>query len=113
MIVFSSFLANVTQARMQMAKLMSKMDKDYWQLRKFCAKNNISRQLTLRIKRYVDQVLVKQFLAVKTTELALLPALSKHLREELQAELLQQKLQVHPLLRQIQGTSPTVIYHIC
>jgi hypothetical protein len=36
MVVLSSFIAAVTQARMQMTKMMSKFERDFWLLRKFC-----------------------------------------------------------------------------
>merc|ERR1719174_708688 len=57
LVVFSSFLASVTQARMQLSKLMSKFERDLWLLRKYCRQNNVSRSLTLRMRRYVDIVL--------------------------------------------------------
>jgi hypothetical protein len=113
MVVFSSFLANVTQARMQMSKMVSKLDKDLWQLRKYCHKNHISRGLVIRMKRYVDLVITKHFTVLTSKDVVLIPALSKHLREELQTELLSQKLRVHPFLEYVARKNKAVNHAIC
>eukprot|EP00929_Paragymnodinium_shiwhaense_P052232 TRINITY_DN26173_c0_g1_i2.p1 TRINITY_DN26173_c0_g1~~TRINITY_DN26173_c0_g1_i2.p1 ORF type:complete len:681 (-),score=171.11 TRINITY_DN26173_c0_g1_i2:361-2403(-) len=113
MVVFSSFLANVTQARMQMAKMMSKLEKDLWTLRKFCKANNVSRELTIRIKRYIDMVVVKTFHKLTPADCVLIPQLSKHLREELNTELTTQKLSVHPLFVEVGNKNKAVMHVIC
>merc|ERR1719162_512886 len=79
MVVFSSFIANVTQARMQLSKMMSKFERDLWLLRKFCRQNQISHQLTVRMRRYCDLVLIPKFQHMSDKDVILLPMLSEHL----------------------------------
>merc|ERR1719171_1485139 len=61
LVVFSSFIASVTQARMQLNKMMSKFERDLWLLRKFCRQNNVSHLLVVRMRRYVDMVVTPKF----------------------------------------------------
>jgi hypothetical protein len=86
---------------MQLAKMMSKFERDLWVLRKFCRQNNISMTLSIRMKRYVDLVLIPKFQRMTEQDVILLPKLSMHLREELQTELNSQILCVHPFFEMI------------
>jgi len=96
LVVFSSFIAGVTQARMQLNKMMSKLDRELWILRKFCQQHHVSRELTLRMKRYIDLVIVPNFHKLSTNDVVLLPKLSAHLRAQLKKELVSQVLCIHP-----------------
>merc|ERR1719174_3315016 len=87
LVVFSSFIASVTQARMQLNKMMSKFERDLWLLRKYCRQNRVSHELTMRTKRYVDMVVVPKFQKMSVHDVVLLPQLSSHLRDELATEL--------------------------
>lgn len=102
MVVFSSFIASVTQARMQLNKMMSKFERDLWLLRKFCRQNKISMQLTIRMRRYVDLVLIPQYHHMSQKDVIILPQLSIHLREELRTELESQKLIIHPFFQELE-----------
>lgn len=102
MVVFSAFIANVTQARIQLNKMMSKFDRDMWLLRKYCRQMKISHQLTVRMRRYVDLVLIPKFQKMGAKDVVLLPQLSGHLREELQTEIESRKLAVHPFFKVLQ-----------
>lgn len=96
LVIFSSFIAGVTQARMQLNKMMSKLDRDVWILNKFCQQHGVSRQLTVRMKRYIELVIVPQFHKLNVPDVALLPKLSAHLRAQLNNELVSQTLCIHP-----------------
>jgi hypothetical protein len=98
---------------MQMSKMMSKLDKDLWQLRKFCRKNKISRDLTIRMKRYVDMVLIRNFAEINVKDVVLVPSLSKALRQEMQTELHSQKLNVHPFFAEIIRSNKGVTHLLC
>merc|ERR1719247_990016 len=83
LIVFSSFIASVTQARMQLNKMMSKFERDNWLLRKFCRQHNISRELQTHMRRYVDLVIIPNYHKLTMQDVVLLPKLSAHLRAQL------------------------------
>jgi len=112
MVVFSAFIANVTQARMQLNKMMSKFEKDLWLLRKFCRQNEISRPLVVRMRRYIDLVLIPKFQNMSSKDVILLPQLSEHLREELTTELESRKLIVHPFFQELENNK-AAITRIC
>lgn len=112
LVVFSAFIANVTQARMQLNKLMSKFERDLWLLRKFCRQHKISHQLTVRMRRYVDLVLIPKFQSMGVKDVILLPQLSEPLREELQTEIESRKLAVHPFFKMLQKNK-TAMCKIC
>jgi hypothetical protein len=113
MVVFSSFIASVTQARMQLNKMMSKFERDNWLLRKFCRQHNISRELQTHMKRYIDLVIIPNFHKLTMADVVLLPKLSSHLREQLNTELTSQHLVVHPFFKQLQGMNRAVMSHVC
>lgn len=103
LVVFSSFIAGVTQARMQLSKMVGKLDRDLWILRKFCKQKHVSRELTLRMKRYIDLVIVPNFHKLHTEDVILLPKLSAHLRAQLNKELVSQILCVHPFFENLKN----------
>lgn len=108
LVVFSAFIASVTQARMQLSKLMSKFERDLWLLRKYCRQNEVSRSLTQRMKRYVDLVLIPKFHKMQVKDIILLPQLSLDLREELQTELVSKKLRTHSFFCELEEQSKHV-----
>jgi hypothetical protein len=113
MIIFSSFVASVTQARMQMAKMMSKFERDFWLLRKFCRQHKITPQLRGRMKRYIDYVLVPAQQRLNTSDLALIPKLSPHLRLQLNNEMNSQSLGIHPFFRHLMDGNQSVMDSVC
>jgi len=113
MVVFSSFIASVTQARMQMSKLMSKFERDTWLLRKFCRQNRISRVLQVHMRRYIDLVLIPNYHKLAVTDIVLLPKLSLHLRSQVTAELVSKTLVLHPFFNKCFTLSEAVMLHIC
>jgi len=102
LVVFSSFIASVTQARMQLAKMMSKFERDLWLMRKYCRQNNVSRSLTIRMRRYVDMVLIPKYHNMGPKDVVILPQLSIDLREELHPELSTKKIRVHPFFAELE-----------
>lgn len=112
LVVFSSFIAGVTQARMQLNKMTSKLDRDLWVLRKFCQQERISRALTVRMKRYVDLVMIPNFYKLHQADVVLLPKLSEHLRAELNKELVSQILCIHPFFENMRTSHDGVMNSI-
>jgi len=113
MVVFSSFIASVTQARMQMSKLMSKFERDTWLLRKFCRQNGISRVLQVHMRRYIDLVIIPNYHKLALSDVVLLPKLSAHLRAQVTAELVSKTLSVHPFFDKLFTMSEAIMLSIC
>lgn len=101
LVVLSSFIAAVTQARMQLNKMMSKFQRDLWLLRKYCRQHKVSHGLVVRMRRYVDHVVVPKFQEMSASDVILLPQLSSHLRDELATELAAQNLHLHPFFQEL------------
>lgn len=112
MVVFSSFIASVTQARMQLTKSVGKFERDLWLLRRYCRQNKISQQLTIRMRRYVDMVLIPKFSRMTEKDVVLLPQLTAHLRGELQVELHTKKVCVHPFFEKLRKNK-AVMNNMC
>jgi len=107
LIVFSSFIAAVTQARLQMTKMMSKLDKDFWLLRKFCKEHGISQNLQTRMKRYIDMVVIPAEHRLDKADCSLINKLSPKLQDQLHAEISAHVFEAHPLFVQLQRTNQT------
>merc|ERR1719183_2335198 len=86
---------------MQLNKMMSKFQRDLWLLRKYCRQHKVSHELTIRMKRYVDHVVVPKFQQMSTKDVVLLPQLSSHLRDELATELASLNLHLHPFFQEL------------
>jgi len=113
LVIFSSFIAGVTQARMALAKMTSKLDRDMWLLRKYCQQHNVSKTLTIRMKRYIDLVIVPNFHKLNPGEVVLLPKLSAHLRGQLNQELVMHDLKIHPFFEYLNGNHDSVMSRVC
>jgi hypothetical protein len=103
---------------MRLNKMMSKFERDLWLLRKYCRQNGVSRSLTIRMKRYVDMVLIPKFHKMSAKDVVLLPLLSLDLREELQTELTSKQLRMHPFFAELENKSKnnwnkTVMKRLC
>jgi hypothetical protein len=88
---------------MQLNKMMGKFERELWLLRKYCRQHGISHELTVRMRRYVDLVLIPRFQTMGVKDVILLPQLSQPLREELQTEIESRKLEIHPFFKVLQA----------
>jgi hypothetical protein len=112
LVIFSSFIAGVTQARLQLAKLMSNLDVELWTLRKFCRQHGISRLLSIRMKRYIEKVIVPNFHKLSYAEVSLIPKLSAHLRSQLNSELVAASIVQHPFFGQLRRYHDSVMISV-
>jgi len=113
MIVFSSFIASVTQARMQLTKLMSKCDREIWLLRKYCRQHTISMELTYKMKRYVDLVVIPNYSKLSQGDVTLINKLSLNLRQNLNTELFSQHVRLHPFFLKLQEVGHSAMVSVC
>lgn len=113
LVIFSSFIASMTQARMHMTRMMGKFERDHWLLREYCREHKISLQLQRRMKRYVDLVVLPARAKLSIEEVSFINKLSANLREELDVELFAAKLCTHDFFAYLLEYSPSVMNHIC
>jgi len=113
MVVFSYFIASVTSLRLQMSKMLSKLDRDLWLLRKFCYQHGVSLELRARMTRYIELVVIPNYHRLHLPDVLLIPKLSDHLRAELFNELYSAPLRKHPLFERLQAGYRSVMDEIC
>lgn len=113
LLVFSMFISSLTNAMRTLQDLGSKDSRQLWLLRKFFRQNAISRDLTMRIMRYVNVVLLPKQHRVQQSDIGMLGLLSSHLSVELQTELHMPNLTVHPFFEWFSGKSLPVMRQLC
>lgn len=113
LLVFSMFVSSTTGAIMALQKLGSKNARQLWLLRKFFRQNSLSRELQVRIMRYVNVVLLPQQEHIQFRDLSILGHLSTPLHVELQTELHMPNLTTHAFFDWFSNTSLLVLQKIC
>merc|ERR1719401_2666716 len=113
MVVFSYFIASVTSLRLQMSKMLSKLDTDLWVLRKFCGQHTVSIELRARMMRYIEIVVIPNYHTLHMSDVILIPKLSDHLRAELYNELYSKPLCKHPFFKRLQMQNKGVMNEVC
>lgn len=86
MIVFSSFVSQITTTTAHFWNRRSYANKQLWLLRKFLKKNSVSLDVSLRVQRYLEWVTELQMQCVREQDLEVLSMLSAPLRNELTLE---------------------------
>jgi hypothetical protein len=113
MLVFSMFVGSLTNSLKTLHELGCKNARQLWLLRKFFRQNAVSRDLSMRIMRYVNVVLFPQQDRVKHTDITILTNLSKPLRVELSTELHMPNLTIHPFFEWFGDRSLSVMRRLC
>jgi hypothetical protein len=113
LMVFSIFVSSLTNAMAQLQSLGSKSASQFWVLQRFFRQNSISRDLTLRVNRYVNLVLMPQQGRVQYKDVGVLDSLPSALQVELQTELNMPYLVVHPFFEQFGRRSLDVMRRLC
>jgi len=113
MIVFSSFVSSVTNS---MALLFGRNSQDshqQWVLRKYLQQRSISRDLTIRVNRYISFMLEAKRNSIQHEDVLFLDLLSGPLLDELNFELHSDHLMVHPFLAELGRQMPAVLRKLC
>eukprot|EP00747_Dinoflagellata_sp_TGD_P054345 gnl/TRDRNA2_/TRDRNA2_148960_c0_seq1.p1 gnl/TRDRNA2_/TRDRNA2_148960_c0~~gnl/TRDRNA2_/TRDRNA2_148960_c0_seq1.p1 ORF type:complete len:631 (+),score=58.94 gnl/TRDRNA2_/TRDRNA2_148960_c0_seq1:246-1895(+) len=113
LVIFSSFVSSITQAMTRLRNINAQQENHFWKLRKYFRQQNIPRDLSTRVYRYINIVLVKERGRVKPAEVEYLNLISGPLGLELKAELQQPVLSVHPLFYQICTQFKDVLRELC
>ena len=112
MIIFSSFVSAITAAMSRLGTMAAQNAAQLWKLRKFLHENDISRQLSSRIYRFLE--LTTAFRPkVQAKDVELLKSLSEPLFHAIQLELYRPHFAVHPFFSLLAQSSPDVMSEIC
>eukprot|EP00747_Dinoflagellata_sp_TGD_P100072 gnl/TRDRNA2_/TRDRNA2_167932_c0_seq3.p1 gnl/TRDRNA2_/TRDRNA2_167932_c0~~gnl/TRDRNA2_/TRDRNA2_167932_c0_seq3.p1 ORF type:complete len:643 (+),score=73.89 gnl/TRDRNA2_/TRDRNA2_167932_c0_seq3:246-1931(+) len=113
LVVFSSFVSSITATMTRLRMLNSGASTKLFTLRKYFRQAGISRDLSVRIYRYVNVELDERGNRVQQKDVELLSVLSKPLLHELHCDIVQPKLMVHPLFRRLSIESHNMMRTIC
>jgi len=113
MLVFSSFVSSNTTALTRLRNLTGTETQQQFLLRKFLNENRISRDLSARVLRYIDLVKAHARKKVEASKVEYLALLSGPLNIELQRELIEPHLIVHPFFDTYSRASLPAISQIC
>jgi len=105
MVFFSLFISSITQQRMHLKALTSKLDRDSWILRRYLKQHDVSKELSIRATKYVDACVAPLLKRVQRKDVVLFEYLSHPLQLEVQAELFYHTLLYHPFLHQLRKRS--------
>jgi len=111
--VFSSFVSSITTSMTRFRNLTTEEDHQFWILRQFLRERNISMGLSARIQRYIRLVSRNEKDHSNQASVQLLNKLSGPLHLELQYELYQPILEMHPCFEVLSFRSPGIIRKVC
>jgi len=101
---FSSFVSTLTASITRLSDLRKNEMRQFWLLRRYLKDKKVSRQLALRVQRYVEYNWNRQQKSVQERDVNLLMLLSAPLKEEVKAEALGPGVSVHPLFEVLQDS---------
>lgn len=113
LVAFSAFVSNLTQARLELQKITSKLGKEWYQLRKFIRQNNIPRELGVRVERYITRSVIPQLNRVETKDVVLLMRLSDPLRKALFTSVHSTTIICHPLFSWLNRCGKVGMQEVC
>jgi len=113
MVVFSSFVSNITSSVTHFRQLGAVSERQRWLLKKFLKQHSISYNLSMRINRYASFVHSAQAARVQQRDIPILTELSMPLSQELKTELFAPFLIAISAFDILSNESHEVIRHIC
>jgi len=113
LIVFSSIVSSITQATTSLRSMNSKYSKYTWVLRKYFKQQDISADLVGRVMRYADNVLQPKLDKVTFHDVELLKMLPESLCREVNMEVYENSLSVHPFFEVFFSMSRNVMQKVC
>eukprot|EP00747_Dinoflagellata_sp_TGD_P210100 gnl/TRDRNA2_/TRDRNA2_83425_c1_seq1.p1 gnl/TRDRNA2_/TRDRNA2_83425_c1~~gnl/TRDRNA2_/TRDRNA2_83425_c1_seq1.p1 ORF type:complete len:563 (+),score=78.66 gnl/TRDRNA2_/TRDRNA2_83425_c1_seq1:2-1690(+) len=113
LVIFSSFVSSITATMTRLKGMAAKNATAFWLLRKYFRQHGVSRDLCVRVNRYISVVVESKKNKMQYKDVELLVYLSKPLRDELFTELIQPKVVVHPFLLRLSEKNAIVMQQIC
>lgn len=113
LIMFSALIGKVSASVAKIEDLKGDYVKDMWLLLRYLREHRVSRNLTVRIRRYVEYALAHRKKKLQTDEVPYIPLLTDRLRAELNWEMYLGTLTVHPLLKKVATKMPRAVHSVC
>jgi len=113
LVVFSAFVSNLTQARLELQRISNKLGKDWYMLRKLMRQQEIPRQLAIRVEKYVTRSVLPRLAVVQQKDVVLLNRLSEPLRKALGAEMYGRHILQHPFFKLLDTHSKPGMMDLC
>jgi len=113
LVVFTAFISSMTAAIQQLKLARGNVAKDLWTLRRFLRQHGIRKELSFRILRYVDSVVLQQRnRKVSVDKVPALAFLTDQLRKEVEFEANYSCLCAHPLFENIATISKVAMFRL-
>jgi len=113
MVTFSWFISSITNAMTHLRNMNSEYARQLLELSRFIRFNKISGQLSLRMRRHLEHIIMKGQREVQEKDVPLLAMLSEPLRMELHVEVYCKTLICHPLFRKFSEMNAVATRKIC
>eukprot|EP00930_Biecheleria_cincta_P100724 TRINITY_DN9233_c0_g1_i1.p1 TRINITY_DN9233_c0_g1~~TRINITY_DN9233_c0_g1_i1.p1 ORF type:complete len:697 (-),score=105.55 TRINITY_DN9233_c0_g1_i1:79-2169(-) len=110
---FSYVVGSITGSLTQLRSLSEKDAKQFWLLRRFLRHKNISFELSLRIRTFLDFEVSSRRGTVEMEEVEILRYLSNHMRSELHFEVHKLLLLFHPLFSYMNDETLEIVQTLC
>jgi len=112
MVTFSSFISSITQAMTRLRSLNRDWNEQQAALRRYLCENRVSSELMGRIWGCLDQVMNRSKQRTHEADVAILKLLPWNLRVDLQTEVYEPILGVHPCFGHLMDTYPERLYRV-
>mmetsp|Transcript_15596 Transcript_15596/g.35798 ORF Transcript_15596/g.35798 Transcript_15596/m.35798 type:complete len:775 (-) Transcript_15596:69-2393(-) len=113
MVTFSWFISSITNAMTHLRNMNSDYARQLLELSRFVRFQKISSQLSLRIRRHLEHIIVKGSQEINEKDVQLFKFLSEPLRMELHVEIYSKTLMHHPLFNKFAEMNTVAMRKIC
>ncbi|CAL1154839.1 unnamed protein product [Cladocopium goreaui] len=113
MVVFSSTVSSITAATNNLKDINAVYKHQIWTLRRYFREQKISAQLTHRVLRYTESMIKPKYQKVNVDQVKILAMLPQMLTKEVNLEIYQKHLVVHPLFDALSDINITMMQKLC
>jgi hypothetical protein len=113
MVIFSSIISSITQVWNNLQNMSTLYDKQLWNLRRYLREQSISTELVTRLIRYAEHVIRPKLRKVPKEEVQMLHMLPASLFMDVNLEIYDQDLEVHPLFADLLQSQRGLMQYLC
>eukprot|EP00930_Biecheleria_cincta_P039021 TRINITY_DN26833_c0_g1_i1.p1 TRINITY_DN26833_c0_g1~~TRINITY_DN26833_c0_g1_i1.p1 ORF type:complete len:694 (-),score=122.21 TRINITY_DN26833_c0_g1_i1:138-2195(-) len=110
---FSYVVGSITGSLTQLRNMSEHATKEFWKLRRFLRKNQVTQSLAFRIKKFTEHAHKRQKNVMSVQSVAMLQLLSDQLSRELHYELNIGNLDIHPLFQAMKSETLPCLQRLC
>ncbi|CAE7678342.1 KCNH6, partial [Symbiodinium pilosum] len=113
MVVFSSTVSSITAATNNLKDINAVYKHQIWTLRRYFREQKISAQLTHRVLRYTESIVKPKYQKVDVGQVKIMAMLPQMLTKEVNLEIYEKHLVVHPLFQALSDLNISLMQKIC